>query len=86
MLPMSYGLSSMPSSAKWSTPLSGIFMKQIGAFYGPILFWVIIAGFLFAVHVVLQAYVLVTYLPGLKPVTYTGILHAANLAMNGTHE
>jgi ATP-binding cassette subfamily A (ABC1) protein 3 len=60
-----------------------IFFKGIGAFYSAITFWVILAGFLFAVHTVLQAYVLITYVDGLKPVTYTGILHGVNLAMLG---
>lgn len=60
-----------------------IFVKNIGAFYGFVTFWVVMAGLLFCLHVVLQAYVLVTYFSSLKPVTYTGILHAANLFMLG---
>lgn len=60
-----------------------IFAKNIGAFYGFVTFWVVVAGLLFCVHVVLQAYVLVTHFPSLKPVTYTGILHGANLLMMG---
>lgn len=60
-----------------------IFVKQIGAFYSFVTFWVILAGLMCCIHVVLQAYVLVIYVSGLKPVTYTGILHGANLAMLG---
>lgn len=60
-----------------------VFVKQIGAFYSMATFWVVLAGLMFAIHAVLQAYVLVIYVEGLKPVTYTGILHGLNLAMLG---
>lgn len=86
MSPLSYFVGNllfdfMSSLFPFVLTVAMIFVKGIGAFYSAITFWVILAGFLFAVHTVLQAYVLITYVEGLKPVTYTGILHGMNLAM-----
>ena len=58
-----------------------LFAKHVGAFYGPILFWTLLAALLFSIHTILQAYIFVTYVSGLKPVTYTGLLHGVNLAL-----
>lgn len=48
-----------------------------------VLLAVLLAAFMFCVHAILDSYVLVAYVRNWKPVAYTGLLHAVNLAMFG---
>ena len=66
----------------WTLFAGAAYIKGVGAFYSSIAVWVVLCGFILGCNVICQAYILASKAQ-MKPVMFTAMLHAINLALMG---